>query len=102
MILTKKNKFKPLYKKFIKLRENAQNRRKVLRFKKQKWTQFIFFYKRKLRWYKKFKPQNHNRYLVSKYPNRYTAYTNRYKNTWQSYKIFSFFYGNLKKKNSEK
>ena len=60
-----KNKFKPLYKKFVQLRENSQNRKKVLNFKKKKWTKFILFYKRKLKWYKKFKPQNQNRYLVS-------------------------------------
>lgn len=98
MIFTKKSRFKPLYKKFIKLRENVQNRKKVLKFRKQKWDQFIKFYKRKLKWYKKFRPQNQNRYLVSKYPNRYTSYTNRYKNTLQSYKAFSFLYGNLKKR----
>ena len=32
MILKKKNKFKPLYKKFVQLRENSQNRKKVLNF----------------------------------------------------------------------
>ena len=98
MIFRKKSRFKPFYKKFIKLRENVQNRKKVLKFRKQKWDRFIGFYKRKLKWYKKFCPQNQNRYLVSKYPNRYTSYTNRYKNTLQSYRVFSFLYGNLKKR----
>jgi len=98
MFLKNKNKFKPSYKKFIKLRENSQNRRKVLKFKKQKWKSFLEFYKRKLKWYKKFRPQNQDRYLVSKYPNRFTSYSKRYKRTLQSYKNFSLFYGNLKKK----
>lgn len=93
-----KNRFKPLYKKFIKLRENPQNRRKVLRFKKQKWVSFVEFYKRKLKWYKKFRPQNQNRYLVSRYPNRYTSYAQRYKRTFQSYKKFNLFYGSFLKK----
>ena len=92
-----KNRFKPLYKKFIKLRENSQNRQKILKFKKQKWKSFVEFYKRKLKWYKKFRPQNQNRYLISKYPNRYASYSNRYKRTLQSYKNFSLFYGGLKK-----
>jgi hypothetical protein len=36
MILKNKNKFRPIYKKFIKLRENLQNREKILRLKKKK------------------------------------------------------------------
>ena len=97
MILKNKNKFKPLYKKFIKLRENAQNRHKVLNFKKQKWNNFVQFYQRKLKWYKKFKPQNQNKYLVSKYSNKHSSYQNRYKNTLQHLKIFKLFYGDMQK-----
>jgi ribosomal protein S4 len=92
-----KNRYKPLYKKFIKFRENIQNRRKILNFKKQKWDRFIQFYKRKLKWYKKYKPYNQNQYTVSKYPNRYSSYKKRYKNTLTSYKTFNLFYGDLKK-----
>jgi len=36
MLLKKKNRFKPFYKQFIKLRENLQNRKKLLQFKKKK------------------------------------------------------------------
>ena len=39
MSIDKKNtKFKPLYKKFLNLRENVQNKQKLLKFKKKKWT----------------------------------------------------------------
>ena len=96
--MNSKNKYKPLYKKFIKLRENIQNRQKVLKFKKQKWNQFIKFYKKRLRWYKKFKPFNQYQYIVSKYPNKYTSYKKRYNNTLLFYKTFNLFYGDLKKK----
>jgi ribosomal protein S4 len=98
MIKKHKNKFKPFFKKLLKLRENVQNQKKVLQFKKQKWNKFIEFYKRKLKWYKRFRPQNQKRYVVSKYPNRYTSYKNRYKNTLTAYKTFRLFYGNLNKK----
>ena len=98
MIYKKQRKFKPFYKKLVKLRENPLNKSKLLNFKKQKWDEFIKFYKRKLKWYKRFRPQNQNIYLISKYPNRYTSYTNRYKNTLQTYKVFSLFYGYLKKR----
>lgn len=97
MILKKKNIFKPLYKKFLNLRENIQNRRKILKFKKQKWNKFVEFYKKKLRWYKKFKPKNQNQYLVSKFPNKYNSYQKKYKHTLQATKSFRLFYGNIKK-----
>jgi ribosomal protein S4 len=98
MIRNHKNKFKPFYKKLLKLRENIQNQKKIFKFRKQKWNKFIEFYKRKLKWYKRFKPQNQKRYVVSKYPNRYTSYKNRYKTTLQAYKTFKLFYGITSKK----
>jgi hypothetical protein len=52
MILKKKNRFKPIFKQFIKLRENIQNRQKILKFKKKKWK-FFKFYINKLKNYKK-------------------------------------------------
>ena len=70
MIFKNKNRFKPLYKQFIKLKENVQNREKLLKFKKQKWEKLIQTYKKKLKQYKKFKPKDQNCYLVSKYPNK--------------------------------
>ena len=51
-----------------------------------------------MKWYKKFKPQNQNRYLVSKYTDKHTSYKKLYKNTLQSYQNFNFFYGTLKKR----
>lgn len=93
-----KSRFRPLYKKFIKLRENSQNRRKVLKFKKQKWGNFVKIYKRKLKWYKRFRPRSQNIYLVSKYPNRYHSYSKRYKRTLQSFKNFNLFYSSLRKR----
>ena len=56
-MLVKKNKFNPIYKQLVRLRENVQNRKKLLKFKKQKWKQFIYYYKRKLKRYRKFKSE---------------------------------------------
>lgn len=36
MFFKKKNRFKPLYKQFLELRENIQNRKKFVKFKKKK------------------------------------------------------------------
>lgn len=99
MIFKKRNtKFKPLYKKLINLRENVLNRRKVLKFDKKKWGKFIHFYKGKLKWYRKFKPNNQDLYVVSKHPNRYTAYKKNFKNTLQAYKALKLFLGNTQKR----
>ena len=98
MFLKRKKKFKPLYKKFIKLRENSQNRKKVFNFKKKKWKKFLLFYKLKLRWYKKFKPINQTKYVVSKYSDKHTSYKKLYKITLQSYRNFSLFLGSMKKR----
>jgi len=97
-MLVKKNKFKPIYKQLVRLRENVQNRKKLLKFKKQKWKQFIYYYKRKLKRYRKFKPNDQTQYIVSKFPNRANSYKKRFKNTLYTSKKFRLFYGNLSKK----
>jgi len=98
MLFKKKNRFKPLYKQFLKLRENIQNRKKLLKFKKQKWEKLIKYYKRKLKRYKKFKPQDQTQYIVSKYPSKANSYKKRFKNTLNTSKRFKLFYGNISKK----
>lgn len=98
MIFKKKHRLKPLYKQFLKLKENVQNRDKLLKFKKQKWKKLIFNYKRRLKQYKKFKPQDQNKYLVSKYPNRNTSYKKRYGNTLHAVKRLALYYGGLSEK----
>lgn len=98
MILKKKRRLEPLYKQFLKLKENVQNRHKLLKFKKQKWDKLIQNYKRKLKRYKKFKPQDQNKYLVSKYPNRNTSYQKRYKNTLHATKRLALYYGGLSRR----
>lgn len=99
MLLTRKNRFKPLYKQFINLHENVQNRQKILQFKKQKWNKFINYIKYKSKKYKKFKPFNQTQYIVSRHPNKWNSYKKgTYKNILQSYKKFKLTYGNLSKK----
>ena len=45
MIFIKKRRHKPLYKKFLNLRKNVQNRRKLLKFKKRKWQKLVNYLK---------------------------------------------------------
>jgi ribosomal protein S4 len=98
MIFSKNKRLKPLYKRLLKLRENVQNRKRLLTFKKQKWERLIMFSKRKLRRYKKFKPQDQNRYRVTKYPNRGTSYQRKHRNTLHASKRFRLFYGDFSSK----
>jgi small subunit ribosomal protein S4 len=103
MIFQKKNKFKPLYKQFINLRENVQNRNKILQFKKQKWAKLINYIKRKSKRFRRFKPQDQSRFTVYRYPTRGTSYKkSRYRNTLHTYRKFKLFYGNFSKKKMKK
>jgi len=95
--MLKKSRFKPLYKQFFNLRENVQNRKKLLKFKSKKWEKLIGYYKKKLKRYKKFKPQDQYRYIVSEYPTKHNSYKKSFKKTLQSSKSFRLLYGNLSK-----
>lgn len=97
-MLKQKNKFKPLYKQFVKLRENVQTRKKLLKFKKKKWEKLLQYYKRKLKRYRKFKPNDQTKYIISKFTNRANSYKKRFKNTLETSRKFRLFYGNLSKK----
>jgi small subunit ribosomal protein S4 len=97
MSLKKKNRFKPVFKQFLKLRENVQDRQKVLKFKKRKWRSFLTFYSNKLRNYKKFKPFDQSRYFVTRYGTRGVSYNKRFRDTLQAGKRLRSFYGNLLK-----
>ena len=98
MILKNKNKYRPIYKQFIKLRENIQNRDKLLRFKKKKWKNFIQIYKRQLNIYKKIKPKDQTLYLIRRHPATAFSYKNLYKKTVQENKKFKLIYGGLSNK----
>jgi ribosomal protein S4 len=89
-------KTKPLYKQFLKLRENSQNRKKLLTFKKIKWKNFIRAYAYKL----KFKqiPKDQFRYLVSEFPHKETSYKKRFRNNFHNLKNLKLHYGNIAKK----
>ena len=103
MLLIKKNRFKPLYKQFLNLGENVQNRKKLLKFKKQKWNKLIFYLKKKLKWYNKFKPQDQTQYLVTRFPNRWDSYKKgSFRTTLKAYKKFNLFYGGFSKKHMKK
>ena len=93
-----KNRYRPLYKQFLKLRENVLEKKKILKFQRLKWKVFVAQYRKKLKRYRKFKPYDQTQYLVSKFPNRGTSYKKRFRNSLNASKKFRLFYGGLSKK----
>lgn len=94
-IYMSKSKFKPVYKKLVNLKENVENRSKLLKFKKKKWKQLINIYKKKLNLYRKVKPKDQTLYLVTKYPNVNFIYKKIYKNTMNDIRKFKLINGGL-------
>lgn len=97
MISVKKYRHKPIYKKFVNLKKNVQNRKKVLKFTKQKWKNLLFLLKKlsknnKRNCYYKFYDQTS--YKLIKYRNRFS---NNYKESIINKKSFKLFYGSLNK-----
>ena len=79
-INSKKKRFKPVYKKILKLRENIKNNKKLLYFKREKWASLILYLKRNAKRYNKYKIKDQHQQLATKYPNRYLSYAKRYRN----------------------
>ena len=97
MLSQKKNRFKPIFKKFIRLRENVLNNRKLFKFQRKKWMLIQTSYFKQLQKFRKFKPRDHSRYFVSKYFGKNVSYSKRFRDTLQASKRFRIFYGNLLK-----
>lgn len=93
-----KKRYKPFYKQFLRLRINVQNRVKMFGFKKQKWSQFQRFDERRLKFFKRFKFKDPFRLFVKKFASRGNSFQKKFRNNLQERKIFSLFYGGLKKK----
>lgn len=96
----KKKRYKPLYKKFIQLRTNVQLKKKLFNFRKQKWSTFLFFLKKKQRFAKK--PYTHYNYVISKFASKGNSFQKKFRNDLFSRKKFNYFYGGLLKKNLKK
>lgn len=93
-----KNRHKPFYKQFLRLRQNVQNRAKLLRFKKQKWQRFQNYAKNQLGFYRRFKIKDQFQLSASKFASRGNSFQWKFRNNLYQRKLFSLFYGGLKKK----
>lgn len=96
MLQKRRPRNKPLYKKFIRLRENVQYRRKLVKFKKRKWRPLLIYLKRLSKRRKKnFRTYDLNKYLLRKFNNNYK---NRFRYNTILKKRFKLFYGGLLEK----
>lgn len=97
-----KKRHKPFYKQFLRLRQNIQDRTKLFTFKKQKWQRFHQNLKKQLKFYKRFKIKDQFQLSVSKFASRGNSFQRKFRNNLHERKIFSLFYGGLKKKSLKK
>ena len=104
MLLKKKKRFKPSYKKFKNLNVNIQNRQKLLKFQKKKWENLLFKLL-KISKKKKIKYNKYNKYnCYYKFYNQTSYHIPKFKNYFsKSFKQntlnkrkFNLFYGYLK------
>lgn len=93
-----KKRYKPFYRQFLRLRQNVQNRVKLFRFKKQKWQRFQKYSKNQLGFYKRFKIKDQFQLSASKFASRGNSFQRKFRNNLYQRKLFSLFYGGLKKK----
>jgi ribosomal protein S4 len=93
-----KKRYKPFYKQFLRLRVNIQNRSKLFKFKKQKWLNFQRYSKSRLKFFKRFKFKDQFRLFVNKFASRGNSFQKKFRNNLQERKLFSLFYGGLRKK----
>lgn len=93
-----KKRHKPFYKQFLRLKQNIQDRPKLFTFKKQKWQKFHENLKKQLKFYKRFKIKDQFQLSVSKFASKGNSFKRKFKNNLHERKIFSLFYGSLKKK----
>lgn len=90
-------KFKPFYKKLIRLKKNIRNDKIILKFKKKKWNNLINFIKNfENRKKKKISAIHQDSHIVSKSTD---FFNNGYFNNLLIKKRFALFYGSITNKN---
>jgi ribosomal protein S4 len=93
----KRSRYKPLYKKFIRLRKNIQNRKKILTsFKSKKWYNLVSFLNNMLvRRKKNFRAYDLNQYFISRFS---VSYKKKFLFNLLAKQRLSLFYGVLPEK----
>lgn len=94
MLTIKKRRYKPLYKKFLNLKQNVQNRPRLLKFKRRKWKKLIEFLLRvQNRHPGKFKLYDFQRYPLLTFSSK-----NNFRYKLHTKQKIGYFYGGLSEK----
>lgn len=97
-MINKQKRYKPIYKKLLRLRVNPLKNNKVLKFRRKKWSIFINKVSKSKNFFTKYKPYTHYNYNTSKFASQGNSYKKKFKNDLLAKKSFNYFYGNLRKK----
>lgn len=95
MITIKKYRHRPVYKKFVNLRCNVQNKQKIFKFKRKKWNSLLFQLNRTTKTRKRncyYKFLDQNLYNIPRFNN---FFSKNHKQKVLSRKRFNLFYGSL-------
>lgn len=98
MKLSKKQRHKPFYKQFVKIRKNIQNRLKLFKFKKQKWDSLQKYSKKQLRFFRRYKIKDQFSLIGPRFASKGNSYKRNFKKSLLNRRLFKLFYGNLKSK----
>lgn len=97
MVFLNKRRHKPVYKKFINLRSNILNNKKIFNFKKQKWNVFLFHLRKNSKRYKH-KPYTIGNFFIPKFASSGNSFKKQFKKDLQNKKKLNIFYGGLLEK----
>ena len=92
---------KPIYKKFINLRSNILNNKKIFNFKKQKWNVFLFHLIKNSKKYRH-KPYAIGNFYIPKFASSGNSFKKQFRTNLQNSRKFNIFYGYLLKKKLKK
>jgi ribosomal protein S4 len=102
MLIKKHNRYRPLYRKFLLYRGNAQNRFKFRSLKrklnKKKWDTFYFHLSKLKKRYRRYKSHDQSLFKLSKYAGGMNSLKKFFKKCLHTSKRFSLFYGGLNKR----
>ena len=97
--MVRRNKYKKyLYKHFLRLRKNIQNRPKIFKFKRHKWKNLQQFLKRDLKFFRRYRVKDQFRSFIPRFRSRGNSFQRRFRQNLRDRKIFTLYYGGVKKK----
>ena len=101
MFFLNKRRHKPTYKKFINLRSNILNNKKIFNFKRQKWNVFLFHLIKNSKRYRH-KPYTLNNFYIPRFASSGNSFKKQFRTNLQNKKKFNIFYGKILKKKLKK